>query len=225
MGGIPTDVDGRVVVDDRGTWVRGLYAAGECACVSVHGANRLGTNSLVDILVFGRRAGRHMAQFCAGSDWASLPREPEARAREALERIRSSRGGEKAGAVREEMQQLMMDDVAVFRDRAGLENAVRRLKELRDRYAHVQIDDRGRIFNYDLLEAWELGVLLDIARVTAESALNRTESRGAHYREDCPKRDDVTWLKHTLARLENGRIEIAYKPVTITRFQPEERKY
>ncbi|MGH7545699.1 MAG: succinate dehydrogenase flavoprotein subunit, partial [Gemmatimonadota bacterium] len=225
MGGIPTDVDARVVVDDRATWVTGLYAAGECACVSVHGGNRLGTNSLVDILVFGRRAGRHMARFAAESDWPALPAEPEARARETLERIRSSRGGERAGTLREEMQHVMMDDVSVFRDRAGLETAVRRLTELRERYTRIQIDDRGRVFNYDLLEAWELGVLLDIAWVTAESALNRTESRGAHYREDFPKRDDVSWLKHTLARLEDGRIRIAYKPVTITRLQPEERTY
>ena len=234
MGGIPTDVDGRVVVDDRGTWVTGLYAAGECACVSVHGANRLGTNSLVDILVFGRRAGRHMAGFAAGGDWPTLPKDADARARETLERLRgsgggggsgASGGGEKPAAIREEMQHLMMDDVSVFRDREGLERAVKGIGELRERYEHVRIDDRGRVFNYDLLEAWELGVLLDIAWVTAESALNRTESRGAHYREDFPKRDDATWLRHTLARLGNGRIEIAYKPVTVTRFQPEERKY
>ncbi len=194
--------------------------------MSVHGANRLGTNSLVDIIVFGRRAGRSMARFCRETDWPALPPEPEARAREDLGRLRSDRGGERPSVLRQEMQDLMMEDCSVFRDREGLERAVRRLEELRAQCASgVRLEDRGHIFNYDLLEAWELGVLLDLAWVTAVSALNRTESRGAHYREDFPQREDSGWLRHSLARLVDGRIEIGYKPVTITRFQPEERKY
>jgi succinate dehydrogenase / fumarate reductase flavoprotein subunit len=226
MGGIPTDVDGRVVVDDAKTVLPGLYAAGECACVSVHGANRLGTNSLLDLVVFGRRAGRDMIRFCREADLAPLPPDPAGPAQERLERLRASQGDEVPARIRAEMQDVMMDDVGVFRDAAGLERALRRLEELRERYRHVRVQDKSRYFNTDLLETWELGCLLDLAYVTAACAANRTESRGAHYREDYPARDDDNWLKHTLAyQREDGGVDIRYKPVVITRFQPKERVY
>ncbi len=225
MGGIPTNVEGQVVVDDAGSPLPGLYAAGECACVSVHGANRLGTNSLVDILVFGRRSGRHMAQYVKEVDLPDLPQEPEARARDEIERIRGTLVGEKPAAIRHGLQRLMDEHVGVFREGEGLAAAVEGIREIRDRYRQVAIDDRGTRFNTDLLEALELGYLLDLAEVTAICAQARTESRGAHYREDFPERDDENWLAHTLAYLTDAGIELKHKPVTITRFEPEEREY
>jgi len=225
MGGIPTDLNAQVVVDERNTPLVGFYAAGECACVSVHGANRLGTNSLVDLVVFGRRGGRAMAEFCKQADLTPLPKEPEGWARAELERLRGSSGKERAADIRSALQQTMMDHVSVFRENAGLETALDTIKELQERYRHLHIDDRGRRFNTEVLEAFELGSLLDLAEVTTTAALARTESRGAHWREDFPKRDDVNWLKHSLAYRKNGEIVLKYKPVTITQWQPKERVY
>ena len=226
MGGIPTDVDGRVVIDDKKTVVPGLYAAGECACVSVHGANRLGTNSLLDLVVFGRRAGRGVARFCQEADFAPLPKDAAERAAAELDRLRASKGGESVATIRSEMQEVMMDHVGVFREDAGLRQAVEKVRELKERYRNISIMDKGTVFNTELMEAWELGPLLELAEVTAVCALNRTESRGAHPREDYPQRNDEEWLKHTLAyRTEDGRVDIRYKPVVITKFQPKERVY
>jgi succinate dehydrogenase / fumarate reductase flavoprotein subunit len=225
MGGIPTDNDTRVLADATGTIVRGLFAAGECACVSVHGANRLGTNSLVDLVVFGRRGGKAMAEHCKPADFAPLPKNAEAYTVSELNRIRSGDGNEKPGKIRAEMQKVMMADVGVFREGPTLTRALDKVRELKQRYQHIMIDDKGAQFNTDLLEAWELGCLLDLAEVTAYSALNRTESRGAHWREDFPKRDDVNWLKHTFVASRTGGLEVSYKPVTITKFEPKERKY
>ncbi len=225
MGGIPTDVDGRVIRDEHNTPVPGLYAAGEVACVSVHGANRLGTNSLVDLVVFGRRAGRHMAEYCKQADLAPLPPEPEAFTVEMVERIRNGTGEERVPILRNELQETMQTYVSVFREARGLETAIEKIRELQERYRHIRIDDKGYRFNTDLLEAIELGNLLDVAEATAFSALNRTESRGAHYREDYPKRDDEKWLKHTLIWRQNGKVTFAYKPVVITKWPPKERKY
>jgi succinate dehydrogenase / fumarate reductase flavoprotein subunit len=226
MGGIPTDVHARVVLGDKNTVMPGLYAAGEVACVSVHGANRLGTNSLLDIIVFGKRAGIDMVRYCQENDFLPLPREPEAFARQELEALRGRRDGRhRAADIRREMQNLMMNDVGVFREEPGLKEAVNKLKDLKERYQHITLDDKGRRFNTDLLEAWELGALLDVAEVTAVAALNRTESRGGHYREDYPKRDDDNWLKHSLAYRKDGKIELCYKPVTITEYEPKERVY
>ncbi len=225
MGGIPTDNDGRVFADAEGNVVHGLYAAGECACVSVHGANRLGTNSLVDLIVFGRRGGKAMADYVKQADFSPLPAQPEGYTVAALDRIRNSTGQEKAGQLRLEMQKIMMADVGVFREGPSIQIALDKIRELQQRYQHITIDDRGSKFNTDLLEAWELGCLLDLAEVIAYSALNRTESRGAHSREDFPKRDDVNWLKHTFARRLDGKLDVSYRPVVITRFQPKERKY
>jgi succinate dehydrogenase / fumarate reductase flavoprotein subunit len=226
MGGIPTNVSAEVVRDDKGTVVPGLFAAGECACVSVHGANRLGTNSLVDLLVFGRRAGRQMARH-AGTVERPLP------IADAMEPVRAELGtirgraeaGESAATIRKELQDVMMDNVGVYRDATLLTAALAKVKELEARYGKVAIVDRGSVFNTELLEARELGYLLDIAHVTVSSALARTESRGAHSREDYPERDDAKWLKHTLAYRGKDGPSLRYKQVSITRFEPKPRTY
>ena len=225
MSGIPTDVQGRVVIDSENTPLPGLYAAGECACVSVHGGNRLGTNSLNDIVVFGRRAGRDMVEFARHSDFTPLPDNPHAEVVAHLEHLRTHDGKERVGEIREAMQEVMMDHVSVFRTAEGISQALETVRELQERFRDAQIEDKGKRFNTDLLEAWELGNLLDLAEVVATCALNRTESRGAHAREDYPKRDDENWLKHTLAYKTEDGIEIKYKPVVITRFEPKERVY
>jgi succinate dehydrogenase / fumarate reductase flavoprotein subunit len=226
MGGIPTDVWGRVVIDEKNTAMPGLYAAGEVACVSVHGANRLGTNSLLDINVFGKRSGIDMVRFCQENDLLPLSKEPEAFAREQLEALRGQQNGrERAADIRREMQDVMMDYVGVFREEEGIKQAIDKLKELQERYQHMALDDKGRRFNTDVLEAWELGALLEMAEVTAVAALARTESRGGHYREDYSKRDDENWLRHSLAWRKDGNIELGCKPVTITDYEPKERVY
>lgn len=226
MGGIPTNIDGQVVVDENNTPLIGFYAAGECACVSVHGANRLGTNSLVDIVVFGRRAGQHMLRYVRAADLPPLPPEPDAWARAELSRLRSANGPEKVADIRNRLREEMMDKAGVFRVESDLLALRQILAELRQRYQQIHIDDKGTRFNTDLLEAIELGNMLDISESVVESALARKESRGAHYREDYPKRDDANFLKHTLAyRDEKGNITLKYKPVVITRWQPQERKY
>jgi succinate dehydrogenase / fumarate reductase flavoprotein subunit len=225
MGGIPTDLNGRVLLDADGSVMPGFFAAGECACVSVHGANRLGTNSLLDILVFGKHAGLQAATWARRSDYLRLPAEPEGPLREQLEALRSGRGDERPAELRRRLQEAMSEGVGVFRTEAGMKQAEATIAELKERYGRVRIDDTGRVFNTDLLEAWELGCLLDCAQVTAVSALQRTESRGAHAREDFPQRDDERWLKHTLAHVQAGRITLAYKPARVTLFQPKVRVY
>jgi succinate dehydrogenase / fumarate reductase flavoprotein subunit len=233
MGGIPTNVDGQVVLDENNTPLWGLYAAGECACVSVHGANRLGTNSLVDILVFGRRAGLHMAEFCKAADYAPLPSNAEQATVTMIEQfMKNSDGTERISAIRRELQQVMMDKASVLRTGEELKICLDKVRDLKERYLRARIDDRSQTFNLDLIEAFELGYLLDCAEALVASALNRTESRGAHYREDFPQRDDANWLKHTLVyRVADtdwkftGELQFRYKPVTITKYQPAERKY
>jgi succinate dehydrogenase / fumarate reductase flavoprotein subunit len=225
MGGIPTDIEGRVLMDDKNTPLPGFYAAGECSCVSVHGANRLGTNSLVDLVVFGRRAGREMARYIGDNDYVPLPAEPECEACDEVEHLLNSTGGECVADIRRELQETMMDNVGVFRVEDQIKAAVDKIRELQERYRQVSIQDRSRKFNTELLEAIELGYLLDLSEVTAESALARKESRGAHSREDYPERDDGNWLKHTLAYRTGKGVELRYKPVTITRFEPKPRTY
>jgi succinate dehydrogenase / fumarate reductase flavoprotein subunit len=226
MGGIPTDAWCRAVIDSDNTVLPGLFAAGECACVSVHGANRLGTNSLLDLVVFGRRGGIEMARFCETADMPELPADPTARVEEQFGRILSNPKGEPAARLREELQDVMQDDVGISRNGPGMTEALGKVRELKERFLKVGVMDRGRAFNTDLLEAWELGNLLDLAEVCTLSALNRTESRGAHMRTDHDKRDDVNWLKHTLVnRADDGSLSISYKPVVITQFQPKERVY
>ena len=225
MGGIPTNIKTEVIADENNTVVPGLYAAGETACVSVHGANRLGTNSLVDLVVFGKEAGIRAAEYVAGAEFAPLPDDAADFAIAQLERIRNSKGNERVADIAKELKHTMMDKVGVFRTGEGLQEALDKIRELKERFKHIHIDDRGSVFNYELLSAWELSNLLDLAEVTTASALARTESRGAHSRDDYPKRDDQNWLKHTLAWLRDGDVELRYKPVTITKYQPKERVY
>jgi succinate dehydrogenase / fumarate reductase flavoprotein subunit len=225
MGGIPTDVEARVVIDEKNTPLPGFYAAGEAACVSVHGANRLGTNSLVDILVFGRRGGRHAAKFIKENDWAPLPPKADETARGFVSELKNSRGKERPADIRDALQDEMMDKASVFREAKSLTAMREKLRELHERYRQVRVQDQSAGYNTELLEVIELGCLLDRAEVLVESALARQESRGAHFREDFPKRDDPNWLKHTLVYKGEKGIELKYKPVTITKFEPKERKY
>jgi len=230
MGGIPTDTDGRVVIDAQWTPMPGFYAAGEVACVSVHGANRLGTNSLVDLIVFGRRAGKSMAQFIKENDHAPLPPEPEAYAREQVDHLLTSSGGESAARVRSEMQNEMIDNVFVERSDKGMRHALDALAGLQEAYKRVQLQDKGKHFNTEIVETIELGFLLDCAEATTHGALARTESRGAHYRLDYEKRDDANWLKHTLAYkgTKTHDVRLEYKDVILIDdpiFKPKERKY
>ncbi|MFE9772557.1 succinate dehydrogenase flavoprotein subunit [Streptomyces sp. NPDC005931] len=229
MGGIPTNVQGEVLADNT-TVVPGLYAAGEVACVSVHGANRLGTNSLLDINVFGKRAGIAAADYSQRADFVELPEAPESFVVEQIERLRSSTGNERVAQLRKELQETMDANVMVFRTEQTIKTAVEKIAELRERYKNVAIQDKGKRFNTDLLEAIELGNLLDLAEVMAVSALARKESRGGHYREDYPNRDDVNFMRHTMAYREVGAdgtetVRLDYKPVVQTRYQPMERKY
>ncbi|CAL9459273.1 succinate dehydrogenase flavoprotein subunit [Streptomyces sp. Tu 3180] len=229
MGGIPTNVMGEVLADNT-TVVPGLYAAGEVACVSVHGANRLGTNSLLDINVFGKRAGIAAAEYSQTADFVELPENPEAFVVGQIERLRSSTGNERVAELRRELQETMDANVMVFRTEQTIKTAVEKIAELRERYKNVAIQDKGKRFNTDLLEAVELGNLLDLAEVMAVSALARKESRGGHYREDYPNRDDVNFMRHTMAYREVGAdgtetVRLDYKPVVQTRYQPMERKY
>jgi succinate dehydrogenase / fumarate reductase flavoprotein subunit len=225
MGGIPTNKFGEVVIDDKGTVFPGLYAAGEVACVSVHGANRLGTNSLLDLVVFGKYAGLRAAEFALGSDFTPLPNDPAGFAKQQFDTLRNGDGKENAFEIGREMKKVMFDDVGIFRSEIGMKNALEKVRELRERFSHVKVSDSGRIFNTELLNAWELGNLLELAEVVTVSALNRTESRGGHAREDYPKRDDANWLKHSLIWSKNGKLEIGYKPVVITKYEPKERTY
>jgi succinate dehydrogenase / fumarate reductase flavoprotein subunit len=226
MGGIPTDIESRVVADEKNTVVPGLYAAGECACVSVHGANRLGTNSLIDILVFGRRAGRSIEKdLAAGLEMPELAADVAEPVRAEIEGMRTRPRGENAHKIRVELADLMMDKCGVFRTDEALRELTLDLRALRERYATVAVGDRGRVFNTDLLEAREVGYLLDCAETTVAAALARTESRGGHSREDYPERDDTNWLRHSLAYKAEGGPDLRYKPVTITKFEPKPRTY
>ncbi|MGB2908206.1 MAG: succinate dehydrogenase flavoprotein subunit [Candidatus Aminicenantaceae bacterium] len=225
MGGIPTDLEGRVLGDEKGTVIEGLYAAGECACVSVHGANRLGTNSLVDLVVFGRRAGQHLAGFVAQAGLSELPAGAAAPMVARIAELKDGKPGPQPERLREKMQDVMTSKVGIYRNGPDISSAVEELKELREAFRSVRCPDRSTAFNTGLLEVLELGHLLDNAYIAAVCALNRQESRGAHAREDFPERDDTNWLKHTLARLEGDTVTIDYKPVDISRWEPKPRKY
>ena len=229
MGGIPTDVETRVLRDNDHV-VPGLYAAGECACVSVHGANRLGTNSLLDINVFGRRAGIAAAEYALTAPLAPLPEDPAATTFGLVEGLRSSTGSERTITLRSELQVTMDMNAQVYRTEGTLKQALNDVQELKRRYANISIQDKGVRYNTDLLEAIELGFLIDLAEVLVVGALERKETRGGHAREDYPNRDDVNYMRHTMAYRKfesNGKdyVEVAYKPVTVTRYQPMERKY
>src|SRR3954469_5285405 len=226
MGGIPTNISGEVVVDAQNTVMPGLYAAGECACVSVHGANRLGTNSLLDIVVFGRRGGKAMADFVQSAPFVDGPDGAEDEVRGRIERLKASTGTAVAGRIRSELQEHMMDKASVFRTEESLGEMADVLDDLKERYSRIAIQDKGEVFNYDLTEALELGYLIDLAECLVISARARTESRGAHSREDHTLRDDANWMKHTLAyREDDGSIRLDYKPVEGGKYIPMERKY
>ena len=203
----------------------GLFAVGEAACVSVHGANRLGTNSLLDLVVFGKHAGLRAAEYAKGADFTALPQNPTDFAVQQFDALRHGSGKENAFDIGRDMKKVMFDDVGVFRTESGMKNALNVLGELRKRYKEVKVGDTGKIFNTELLNAWELGNLLELAEVVAASALNRQESRGGHAREDYPDRDDANWLKHSLIWKKDGKFEIGYKPVVITKYQPKVRVY
>ncbi|MGE5459110.1 MAG: succinate dehydrogenase flavoprotein subunit [Solirubrobacterales bacterium] len=226
MGGIPTDVDTVVVTGEDSTQVPGLYASGECACVSVHGANRLGTNSLLDIVVFGRKGGKHMARFCKDAELPDQPEKPEGFTRDLLEGILTRETGTNAAEIRTELQEAMFDLAFVVRTAETLTKMREILGDLQERYRDVRVTDKGKLYNTDLMEAVELGFLLDNAEPLVEAALARQESRGAHWRDDFPTRDDVNWLKHSLAYREpNGEVRLEFKPVKLGHYVPAERKY
>jgi len=224
MGGISTNLEGQVLDKDQRA-VPGLYAVGECACLSLHGANRLGCNSLLDLVVFGRRAGRQMALELGQLPWSELPPKADERTQVRMENVKKRKKGEKASGLRKCLQSIMMEGCSVFRDRNGLSRTLREIQTLQERYKEIVVDNQGLRFNTDLLEALELESLLGLAETIVASALAREESRGAHFREDYPDRDDAGWLKHTLIRKTEKGPEIFYKPVTITRFQPKARVY
>ncbi|WP_308493200.1 succinate dehydrogenase flavoprotein subunit [Microbacterium terrisoli] len=232
MGGIPTTNNAEVLQTNTEV-VPGLYAAGECACVSVHGSNRLGTNSLLDINVFGKRAGRNAVEYVKTAEFRPLPEDPAGAVRELIEGLRNNPGTERVGALRKTLQNEMDMKAQVFRTDESLGDVLNTIEELRARYKNVHVDDKGRRFNTDLLEAVELGFLLDIAEVVVHAARNRKESRGGHMRDDYPKRDDENYMKHTMAYLTGDphssdatdHITLDWKPVVITRYQPMERKY
>ena len=244
MGGIPTNIEGEVLRNSTDV-IKGLYAAGEVACVSVHGSNRLGTNSLLDINVFGKRAGRAAAAYAATASYVELPDAPAARVEEDLETIRTRPDGERVADIRRDLQETMDANAQVFRTEESLNQALSDLKVLRKRYEAVSVQDKSRTFNTDLLEAVELGFLLDIAETVVLGALNREESRGGHFREDFPQRDDARFMQHTMAyrrplgvdagdlegafarteKFDDYQLVLGSKPVTVTRYQPMERKY
>ncbi|PTW91262.1 succinate dehydrogenase subunit A [Microbacteriaceae bacterium MWH-Ta3] len=224
MGGIPTNTDAEVLKDNT-TVIPGLYAAGECACVSVHGSNRLGTNSLLDINVFGKRAGRNAAAYALKAKHVALPKAPESDVLKLVETLRASNGSENVATLRKELQVEMDRNAQVFRTEESLKHAEDVIADLRARYANIGIHDRGQRFNTDLLEAIELGFLLDLAEVVVVSARNRKESRGGHMRDDFPDRNDADYMVHTMAYKADDSIRLDWKPVVITNYQPMERKY
>jgi succinate dehydrogenase / fumarate reductase flavoprotein subunit len=225
MGGIPTNKFGEVVIDDKNTPFPGLYAAGECACVSVHGGNRLGTNSLLDLVVFGKHAGLKAAEYANQSEFEKLPDEADKGSRLQFEALKNGSGKENVFKLSNELKKVMFADVGIYRNEKDMQSALETVRELKARFKEIKVTDTGKIFNTELLNAWELGNMLDIAEVVAVSALNRKESRGGHSREDFPNRDDQNWLKHTLTWNRNGKLEIGYKPVVITKHQPKARVY
>jgi len=226
MGGIPTDADGRVVLGAEESPVPGLYAAGECACVSVHGANRLGTNSLLDILVFGRRGGAHLADYAATHPMPESPPDPERDTAALLRNLLATSSSDNAADIRAELQEQMFDLAGVVRTEEGLQKMLDLLRWMRERYERVVVQDKGTVFNTDLMETVELGFLLDLSETLVAAALARDESRGGHYREDHPLRDDEHWLRHSLAYREaDGSVRLEYKDVKLGTYVPMERKY
>ena len=225
MGGIPTDLDGRVVADSQGNVYEGLYAAGECACVSVHGANRLGTNSLVDLVVFGRRAGKHISKFIGQADVGKLPDNAEQNAQTLLEKTTSQKGKEKVENINKTMISTMMNNVGIYRKGEELDEALKQLQNLKQSIKNVQISDKSLAYNTELLEFLELQNSLDLAIIATAGASYRKETRGAHAREDFPERDDENFMKHTLGKLDGDSVKIDTKEVDLSIWKPKPRKY
>jgi len=225
MGGIPTDKDGRVVIDKKNTPVSGLYSAGECACASVHGANRLGCNSLLDTVVFGRRAGKHIMSFVEEIDFPSLPPDADYNSIKMIENIINSKGKELVGKIRKDLQNLMEEKCSVFRTEELLKDCLYDIRDLKDRYKEISIMDKETLFNTDLILALELGCMLEYSEVIVLSALERRETRGAHSRVDYPERDDKNYLKHTLVYKTPDGPKLSYKDVSITKYKPAIREY
>jgi len=226
MGGIPTTIDGEALADENGNVVRGLYAAGEVACVSLHGANRLGTNSLGDLIVFGRRAGVAAAKYAAQAEYASMPDGSQNDSSALIARMKGGNGKENAARIRKELQDSMMDNIGIFRNGPDMTRQVDIVKELQERFKNVTVSDTGSRYNTELLETLELGFLLDIGEAMTASALNRKESRGAHDREDFQSRNDKEWLKHTMVySVGEGKTNIRYKEVVLGKFEPKARVY
>ena len=227
MGGIPADKDGQVIIDDKGTKITGFFAAGECACISVHGANRLGTNSLLDALVFGRRTGKALMEFTGNAKLHDINEDKEiASVKGRIDTIMNTSGTESMNNIRNELKEIMMSNCGVFRNKDGLEVCLKKVKELQGRFKKAKVTDKGKTFNSELIETIELQHMLEYSEIIVVSAIAREESRGSHARTDFSKRDDAKWLKHTLSyKKPEGGIELKYKPVTITKHQPEERKY
>lgn len=225
MGGVPTNIETQVLRNNTEI-VPGLFAAGEVACVSVHGANRLGTNSLLDINVFGRRAGIYAAEYAVSADFVDLPDNPAATVESLVSGLKESEGSERVAAIRKELQETMDLNAQVYRNDETLNKALSDIAELKERYKNVGIHDKGKRYNTDLLEAVELGFLLELAEVLVVSALARKETRGGHAREDYQTRDDKKFMKHTMAYPDPKKgVRLDYKPVTMTRYEPMERKY
>lgn len=228
MGGIPTDIKGEVFQDSENT-IPGLYAAGEVACVSVHGSNRLGTNSLLDINVFGKRAGIYASEYARTADFLPIPEDATERTEALLNNARSGQGSEKVGAIRKDLQDTMDANMQVFRTAETIEQALSDIAALEERYSNISIQDQGKRFNLDLLEAVELGFLLQLAKVMSVAALHRQESRGGHFREDYPDRDDQNFMVHSMVYEDESSptagIRQETKPVIFTRYEPMERKY
>jgi succinate dehydrogenase / fumarate reductase, flavoprotein subunit len=224
MGGIQTGIHGRVL-DLAQNPVPGLYAAGECSCLSLHGANRLGCNSLLDLVVFGRRAGATILEDLKGLSWVEPPPHPEKGVRERIRSLKEKRGGEKYGRIRGAMQEVMTRNCSIFRTEQSLTQALAEVRALKEQYRAVAIDNLGTRYNTDLIEALELGFLLGLAETIVVSALGRKESRGAHFRDDYPERDDTNYLKHTLVQKTEDGPQLSSKPVTITIFVPKPRTY
>ena len=221
MGGIDTNVDGE-------TEVKGLFAAGECACVSVHGGNRLGGNSLLETVVFGKRSvakAKQMLLSQAPGNNQKAVGQYLALAQQRLHTLFTTDGGEDPANIRQELAEVMMDKVGIFREAKPVSEALEKVRELKTRYQRCRPRYRGQRYNLDLARTWELDAMLDVAEVIAMGALARQESRGSHSRVDFKERDDKNWLKHTLARPSARGPVLSYKPVTITKWQPEARKY
>ncbi len=218
MGGIKTDIDGQ-------TYLPGLYAAGECACVSVHGGNRLGANSLLDTLVFGRRSGEHASDLAKTKKHRSITDAAADADRRRILALLANGSGEMFGKLRLEMGETMNEHLAVFRHRDGMETALAKVRELRERYNRVSVPDKGKVFNTNLIFTLELGFMLDCAETICLSGLARAESRGAHVRLDFPNRDDESWLRHILVKYTPDGPQMDYLPVVITQWQPQVRTY